>query len=84
MDDSGSHSLGPVLADGMTVAGDTVNLCAKVTATIQPGEIRVKKSARVGSVARPANVMTLRFLSALPSQSPTEMTTVSNITPYPR
>jgi hypothetical protein len=27
------------------VAGDTVNLCAKVTATAQPGEIRVTKSA---------------------------------------
>jgi class 3 adenylate cyclase len=45
MDDSGSHSLGPMLAEGTTVAGDTVNLCAKVTATIQPGEIRVTKSA---------------------------------------
>jgi len=35
---------GPVLIDGTTVAGDTVNLCAKVTATAQPGEIRVTKS----------------------------------------
>ena len=36
---------GPVLIDGTTVAGDTVNLCPKVTATAQPGEIRVTKSA---------------------------------------
>jgi hypothetical protein len=36
---------GPILVDGTTVAGDTVNLCAKVTATAQPGEIRVTKSA---------------------------------------
>lgn len=36
---------GPVLVDGTTVAGDTVNLCAKVMATAQPGEIRVTKSA---------------------------------------
>ena len=49
MDDSGNHSLGPVLADGTTVTGDTVNLCAKVTATIQPGEIRVTKSAFANS-----------------------------------
>lgn len=204
---------GPVLIDGITVAGDTVNLCAKVTATAQPGEIRVTKSAfaefpnrhrllcqplglisisstnqsmellrlswqdavrlptlvlieetgqritlpnqpvisfgrsrevhgvrvndialqltdpeltqkisryhlevrthpdglvirslsesvtevdgkqlakgqesplRVGSVVRLAHVMTLQFLSALSSQSPTEMTTVSNTSPHPR
>ncbi len=36
---------GPVLIDGTTVAGDTVNFCAKVTATAQPGEIRVTKAA---------------------------------------
>lgn len=36
---------GPVLIDGTTVAGDTVNLCAKVMATAQPGEIRVMKAA---------------------------------------
>jgi len=36
---------GPVLVDGTTVAGDTVNLCAKVTATAQPSEVRVTKSA---------------------------------------
>ena len=36
---------GPVLFDGTTVAGNTVNLCAKVMATAQPGEIRVTKSA---------------------------------------
>lgn len=36
---------GPVLIDGRTVAGDTVNLCAKVTATAQPGEIRITRSA---------------------------------------
>lgn len=36
---------GPVLVDGTTVAGDTVNLCAKVTVTAQPGEIRVTKAS---------------------------------------
>jgi class 3 adenylate cyclase len=36
---------GQVLIDGKTVAGDTVNLCAKVAATAQPGEIRVTKAA---------------------------------------
>ena len=36
---------GQILIDGKTVAGDTVNLCAKVAATAQPGEIRVTKAA---------------------------------------
>jgi len=36
---------GPVLIDGTTVTGDTVNRCAKVTATAQPGEIRVTNIA---------------------------------------
>ena len=36
---------GQILIDGKTVAGDTVNLCAKVAATAQPGEIRVTNAA---------------------------------------
>ena len=36
---------GQVLIDGKTVAGDTVNFCAKVGATAQPGEIRITKAA---------------------------------------
>jgi class 3 adenylate cyclase len=41
---SGIH-WGPVLTDGTVIAGDTVNLCAKVAASARPGEIRLTKAA---------------------------------------
>ena len=36
---------GTVLTDGIIVTGDPVNLCAKLAATAQPGEIRITKPA---------------------------------------
>jgi adenylate cyclase len=36
---------GPVLTDGVVVSGDAVNLCARVTSTGQPKEIRLTKQA---------------------------------------
>ncbi|MBI4003197.1 MAG: adenylate/guanylate cyclase domain-containing protein [Nitrospira defluvii] len=36
---------GTVLTDGVIVTGDPVNLCAKLAATAQPGEIRITKPA---------------------------------------
>lgn len=36
---------GTVLTDGVIVTGDPVNLCAKLAATAQPGEIRITKQA---------------------------------------
>lgn len=36
---------GAVLTDGVIVTGDPVNLCAKLAATAQPGEIRITKPA---------------------------------------
>lgn len=36
---------GPVLTDGEVVTGDSVNLCARVTATVDPSSIRVTKAA---------------------------------------
>jgi class 3 adenylate cyclase len=34
---------GPVLTDGETVTGDSVNLCARIAATAQPGQIRLSR-----------------------------------------
>ena len=34
---------GPVLTDGVQVTGDAVNLCARLVATAQPGEIRLSR-----------------------------------------
>ncbi|MBM3790355.1 MAG: adenylate/guanylate cyclase domain-containing protein [Acidobacteria bacterium] len=36
---------GPVLTDGLQVAGDAVNYCSRVTASSSPGEIRLSKEA---------------------------------------
>ena len=34
---------GPVLSDGEAVSGDAVNLCARVAASAEPGEIRLTR-----------------------------------------
>lgn len=34
---------GPVLTDGDTVTGDSVNLCARIASTAQPGQIRLSR-----------------------------------------
>jgi class 3 adenylate cyclase len=36
---------GPVLADGTAIAGDTVNLCSKITSAAKPGAILLSKPA---------------------------------------
>jgi class 3 adenylate cyclase len=36
---------GPVLTDGTAVTGDAVNLCARVAACAEPGEIRLTREA---------------------------------------
>ncbi|MRG95630.1 adenylate/guanylate cyclase domain-containing protein [Polyangium spumosum] len=36
---------GPVLTDGVIVSGDAVNLCARITSTADPGELRLSASA---------------------------------------
>jgi len=38
----GAH-WGPVLTDGVAVSGDAVNLCARVAASAEPGEIRLTR-----------------------------------------
>ena len=54
---------GPTLTDGATVTGDTVNLCAKLAATGQPGEI----------------LMTFQAMSELPKQYRTACHPVDSI-----
>ena len=39
---------GPVLTDGTIVTGDVVNIAARITATANPGEIRMSRETSVG------------------------------------
>ena len=41
----GAIHWGPVLTDGDVIAGDTVNLCSKITSTAKPGAILLSKPA---------------------------------------
>jgi class 3 adenylate cyclase len=55
---------GPVLTDGDTVTGDSVNLCARIAATAQPGQIRL--SRELLAQLEPAQRQLCRPLESVP------------------
>ena len=57
----GAH-WGPALTDGVTVSGDSVNLCARVAASAGAGEIRVTRE--MFQELSPAHRLNCRFIGA--------------------
>ena len=55
---------GPVLTDGDTVTGDSVNLCARIAATAQPAQIRL--SRELMAQLEPARRQLCRPLDSVP------------------